>query len=200
MLTLGQLGRIIDAMHMDLSIQQLICGRNRKNIKLIESATGTAIYFPPPFSTYFRYCPGNAQPRNPNEILITGDKPRQIELAKLKLRDLLNRVRLYVKDVPMTSEKIDTILLTRLDKVRKIVETNGSFISFPHLGSKQNTVRIQATENLHIERTVRELMSLVSGGLKSNPLSTGKTNIVIGWSILQRILGRSTGWPETAGG
>lgn len=158
----GQLGRIIDAMHMDLSIQQLICGRNRKNIKLIESATGTAIYFPPPFSTYFRFCPGNAQPRNPNEILITGDKPRQIELAKLKLRDLLNRVRLYVKDVPMPAEKIDTVLLTRLDKVRKIVETNGSFIQFPPLGSRQNTVRVQATENLHIERTVRELMSLVS--------------------------------------
>ncbi|CAN8102351.1 unnamed protein product [Discula destructiva] len=154
------LGQIVDATHIELSIQQLICGRNRKHIKLIESLTGTAIYFPPPFSTYFRYCPGNAQARNPGEIIITGDKPRQIELAKLKLRELLSRVRLYVKDVPMPAEKIDTILLTRLDKVRKIVESNGSFIQFPHLGSRQNTVRIQATENLHIERTVRELMSL----------------------------------------
>ncbi|KAJ4414644.1 hypothetical protein N0V82_007827 [Gnomoniopsis sp. IMI 355080] len=155
------LGRIIDSTHIELSVQQLICGRNRKNIKLIESSTGTAIYFPPPFSTYFRYCPTpTTKPRNPSEILITGDKPRQIEHAKLKLRDLLSRVRLYVKDVPMPAEKIDTILLTRLDKVRKIVETNGSFIQFPTLGARQNTVRVQATENLHIERTVRELMSL----------------------------------------
>lgn len=161
-LTLAQLGRIVDMMHLDFTLQQLICGRNRKNIKLIESATGTAIYFPPPYSRYFRYCPRNAQPRNPDEIIITGDKPRHIELAKLKLGDLLNRVRLYVKDVPMPPEKVDTILLTRLDKVRKIVEANGSYIQFPPLGSRQTPVRIQATENLHIERTVRELMSLVS--------------------------------------
>lgn len=80
----------------------------------------------------------------------------------MKLRNLLACARLYVKDVPMPAEKIDTILLTRLDKVRKIVESNGSFIQFPHLGSRQNTVRIQATDNMHIERTVRELMSLVS--------------------------------------
>lgn len=157
-----QLARIVDITHIDFSVQQLICGRNRKNIKLIESSTGTAIYFPPPFSTYFRYCPGNAQARNPAEIIITGDKPSHIEGAKVKLRNLLACARLYVKDVPMPAEKIDTILLTRLDKVRKIVESNGSFIQFPHLGSRQNTVRIQATDNMHIERTVRELMSLVS--------------------------------------
>lgn len=156
-----QLGRIVDAFHVDFSVQQLICGRNRKNIKLIESATGTAIYFPPPFSTYFRYLPNKAQARNPAEIIITGDKPHHIEHAKHKLRDLMARIRLYVKDVPMPAEKIDTILLTRLDKVRKIVESNGSFIQFPHLGSRQSTIRIQAAENLHIERTVRELMSLV---------------------------------------
>ncbi|KAJ0118150.1 hypothetical protein J7T55_014603 [Diaporthe amygdali] len=154
------LGRIIDMIHMDFTLQQAICGRNRKNIKLIESATGTAIYFPPPYSRYFRYCPKNASPRDPNEIIITGDKPRQIELAKLKLGDLLNRCRLFVKDVPMPPEKVDTILLTRLDKVRKIVEANGSYIQFPPLGSRSTPVRIQATENLHIERTVRELMSL----------------------------------------
>lgn len=183
---------------MDFSIQQLICGRNRKNIKLIESNTGTAIYFPPPFSTYFRYCP-TGNPRNPSEILITGDKPRQIEMAKLKLRDLLNRVRLYVKDVPMPAEKIDTILLTRLDKVRKTVESNGSYISFPPLGSRQNTVRVQATENLHIERTVRELMSLVRR-TPVNDISKARLTHTIGRSILQWILGRSARWPEVAGG
>lgn len=187
-LTFGQLGRIIDMIHMDFTLQQAICGRNRKNIKLIESATGTAIYFPPPYSRYFRYCPKNASPRDPNEIIITGDKPRQIELAKLKLGDLLNRCRLYVKDVPMPPEKVDTILLTRLDKVRKIVEANGSYIQFPPLGSRSTPVRIQATENLHIERTVRELMSLVS------ILALGYTvyiiaNIIPGWSVLQRVLG-----------
>lgn len=186
-LTFMQLGRIVDMIQMDFTIQQAICGRNRKNIKLIESATGTAIYFPPPYSRYFRYCPKNASPRDPSEIIITGDKPRQIELAKLKLGDLLSRCRLYVKDVPMPPEKVDTILLTRMDKVRKIVEANGSYIQFPPLGSRSTPVRIQATENLHIERTVRELMSLVSSVLGYNVKY--HSDVIPGWSILQRVLG-----------
>ncbi len=59
-------------------------------------------------------------------------------------------------------EKIDSILLNRMDKVRKTMETNGTYILFPPLGSKQNTVRIQGTESIHAERTARELMALVS--------------------------------------
>jgi len=62
--------------------------------------------------------------------------------------------------VPMA--KIDSILLTRMDKVRKIVEANGTFIMFPPLGSRDGLVRIQGVENLHVERTVRDLMALVS--------------------------------------
>lgn len=193
----SQLGRIVDLAHIDFSIQQLICGRNRKNIKLIESATGTAIYFPPPFSTYFRYCPGNAQARNPGEIIVTGDKPRQVELAKMKLREMMSRVRLYVKDVPIPAEKIDTILLTRLDKVRKIVESNGTFIQFPHLGSRQNTIRIQATDNLHIDRSVKELMSLVSYE-PYKPLRESIADKSLGRTVLQRFLGGPAGWPKTA--
>ena len=162
MLTAVQLGRIVDALKCDFTVHQLICGRNRKNIKLLESTTSTAIYFPPPFSQIFRYCPKNAKPRDPHEIFITGDSPQNIELAKIKLHEMLSRIRLFVKDVVIPSEKIDSILLSRMDKVRKIIESNGTFIVFPPLASRQSTVRIQATENLHAERTARELMALVS--------------------------------------
>ncbi|EON96384.1 putative kh domain-containing protein [Phaeoacremonium minimum UCRPA7] len=155
------LGRIVDALKCDFTVHQLICGRNRKNIKLLESTTSTAIYFPPPFSQIFRYCPKNAKPRDPHEIFITGDSPQNIELAKIKLHEMLSRIRLFVKDVVIPSEKIDSILLSRMDKVRKIIESNGTFIVFPPLASRQSTVRIQATENLHAERTARELMALV---------------------------------------
>lgn len=149
-------------MRLELSLHQLLCGRNRKNIKLIESATGTAIYLPPSFSPVFRYCPPNARVRNPDEILITGEDPGSIDMAKKKIHDVLSRTRLYVKDVVIPSEKIDSILLSRMDKVKKIAETNGTYIQFPPLGSRQNTVRIQAMESLHAERTARELMALVS--------------------------------------
>ncbi|KAK0718228.1 hypothetical protein B0T26DRAFT_645890 [Lasiosphaeria miniovina] len=155
------LGRIVDAMIFELSLHQLVCGRNRKNIKLIESATNTAIYFPPPFSQAYRYCPPNATRRDPQEVFITGENPGAIEQARFRVHELLSRMRIFVKDVQIPSAKIDSILLSRMDKVRKIIEANGTFIMFPPLASRQNTVRIQALENLHAERSVRDLMALV---------------------------------------
>ncbi|KAK3940630.1 KH domain-containing protein [Diplogelasinospora grovesii] len=155
------LGRIVDAVKYELSLHQIVCGRNRKNIKLIESATNTAIYFPPAFSQAYRYCPHNAQRRDPQEIFITGESPEAIAQAKFRLHEILTRMRIYVKDVQVPAPKIDSILLGRMDKVRKIVDANGTYIMFPGLASKQSTVRIQAMENLHLERSVRELMGLV---------------------------------------
>lgn len=139
----------------------LVCGRTRKNIKLIEAATGTAIYFPPPFPRIFGYTPPGANRRSEDEVYITGDTPEQIARAKQKLRELVMGVKIYVKDVVVNSSKIDNILLDRLDKVRKVMEMNGSYVLFPQLGSQRGLVRIQGTEVLHVERTVREIMALV---------------------------------------
>lgn len=138
----------------------LVCGRTRKNIKLIEAATGTAIYFPPPFPRIFGYTPPGAHRRAEDEVYITGDTPEQIAQAKQKLRELVMGVKIYVKDVIVNSNKIDNILLDRLDKVRKVMEMNGSYVLFPQLGSQRGLVRIQGSEVLHVERTVREIMAL----------------------------------------
>lgn len=157
-----QLGRIVDSVSFDLSLHQIVCGRNRKNIKLIESTTSTAIYFPPAFLTAFRYCPPNAIRREPQEILITGENPEGIALAKAKLHDVITNLRLYVKDFQISPSKIDSILLGRMDKVRKIFESHGTFVSFPPLASmKQGSVRAQGPDNANVERTVHELMALV---------------------------------------
>ncbi|KAJ5595994.1 K Homology domain type 1 [Penicillium hetheringtonii] len=126
------LKRHVDAIKLELTMHTLVCGRTRKNIKLIEAATGTAIYFP----------------------------HQQIARAKQKLRELVMGVKIYVKDVVVNSSKIDNILLDRLDKVRKVMEMNGSYVLFPQLGSQRGLVRIQGTEVLHVERTVREIMAL----------------------------------------
>ena len=152
----------MDATKVDMSVQQLICGRHRKNIKLIESSTGTAIYFPPMFSAMYRYCPPNGTRRDPTDVFISGETPQAIEMAKQKLHESMNRLRIYVKDVTLPSAKMDSILLTRLEKLRKILEANGTYIMFPPLASQRTMVRIQGGEGLPVERTVRELMSLVS--------------------------------------
>lgn len=154
------LGRVIDGISLELSLHMVICGRARKNIKIIESSTGTAIYFPPPFSPFYKYVPKGAHRRIPTEIFITGESLNHITLAKQKIHELATNARLFMKDAAVSCPKIDSILLGRMDKVRKIMETNGTFILFPSLASQRPLVRVQGIEGLHVERTIRDLMSL----------------------------------------
>ncbi|KAI9829332.1 MAG: hypothetical protein M1819_006395 [Sarea resinae] len=154
------LKRVVDAMKLDLSMHTLICGRTRKNIKLIESATNTAIYFPPPFPRVYGYTPPGAHRRNEDEVFVTGETSENIMQAKKRLLDLSANTKCYVKDVMVSPNKIDSILLERLDKVRKVMENNGSYVLFPQLGTQRGIVRVQGTEILHVERTVREIMAL----------------------------------------
>ena len=140
----------------------VICGRGRKNIRLIESNTGTAIYFPPPFPRIFGYTPPVAQRRPDDLIYITGPDQTSILRAKQKLHDLVLSTKIFVKPVAITDTKLDNIILERLDKVRKIIENNGSYILLPPLGQQRGVVRIQGVDVLNVERTIRELMALVS--------------------------------------
>ena len=148
-------------MKLELSLHGSICGRTRKNVRLIESATNTAIYFPPPFPRIYGYTPPGAQRRGEDDIYITGETTEAINAAKKKLRDLVLNTKCYIKDAAVSPQKIDSILLDRLDKVRKIMEANGSYVLFPQLGSQRGAIRVQGTEILHVERTVREIMALV---------------------------------------
>lgn len=148
-------------MKVDLSLHTVICGRTRKNIRLIESASNTAIYFPPPFPRVYGYTPPGAVRRGEEEIWITGENAEGIKQAKAKLHELVMNTKCYVKEVLVSANKIDSILLDRLDKVRKVMDLNGSYVLFPQLGSQRGVVRVQGTEILHVERTVREIMALV---------------------------------------
>jgi len=140
----------------------LICGRGRKNIKAIESTTNTAIYFPPPFPTLFGYRPAGALTRDADQVIITGKTRESILQAKRRLHDLVLGTKSFVKEIAVTVTKIDSIILERLDKVRKIMESNGSYVLLPRLGMQRGVVRIQGTDVLHVERTAREVMAIVS--------------------------------------
>ncbi|KAI9696278.1 MAG: hypothetical protein M1836_005831 [Candelina mexicana] len=154
------LKRVVDIIKLELSMHTLICGRTRKNIKLIESATNTAIYFPPPFPRLYGYTPPGAHRRSEDEIFITGEINENIVQAKHKLHELVLNTKCYIKDVMVSPNKVDSILLDRLDKIRKITEKNGSFVLFPQLGTQRGVIRVQGTEILHVERTVRDIMAL----------------------------------------
>ena len=158
-------------MKLELTMHTLVCGRSRKNIKLIESASKTAIYFPPPFPRVFGYTPPGATRRSEDEVFITGETQERIVQAKQKLRDLVMSVKIYVKDVIVSASKIDSMLLDRLDKVRKVMEINGTYVLFPQLGSQRNLVRVQGTEVMPVERTVKEIMAIVSRYVTLDPLT-----------------------------
>ena len=87
-----------------------------------------------------------------------------VQQAKKRLHELVVNTKCYVKEVAVLPHKIDCILLDRLEKVRKVMETNGSYVLFPALGSQRGVIRVQGTEILHVERTVREIMALVGYG------------------------------------
>ena len=157
----AQLQRVVDGLRLELSLHNITCGRTRKNVRLIEAVSNTAIYFPPPFPLIYGYLPPNAQRRGEDEIYITGESRQGVDLAKKKIRELVLSTKCYVKDVIVSAQKIDSILLDRLEKVRKVMETNGTYVLFPQLGSQRGLIRVQGTEILHVERTVREIMALV---------------------------------------
>lgn len=151
-------------MRIDSTLHPIVCGRSRKHIKVIESATNTAIYFPP-FAAMSQYCPPEAHRRPPDEIYITGENPQGIELAKRKIHDLVNRTKLFMKDALVSPAKIDSIILGRMDKVRKIMDSNGTYVMFPPLASQRNMIRVQGIEGLQIERTMKEIMTLVGSSV-----------------------------------
>lgn len=157
-----KLKRAVDVVQMEVSLHNVICGRTRKNIRLIESATNTAIYFPPPFPRIYGYLPPGAHRRGEEEIYITGEDQDSINRAKKKLHEQVASTKCYVKTILVSTHKIDNILLDRLDKVRKVMETNGTYVKLPPLGSQNPHIGVQGTEILHVERTIREIMALVS--------------------------------------
>ena len=192
-------------MKLELSLHTIICGRTRKNIRLIEAATNTAIYFPPPFPRVYGYTPPGAHRRGEDEVYITGDNQESINQAKKKLHELVLNTKCYVKDVMVSAHKIDSILLDRLDKVRKVMETNGSYVLFPQLGSQRGLIRVQGTEILHVERTVREIMALVSSrtvDLKSShmliPYKAGQFYGASWWLLLPDSNGTAMRAPSPA--
>ncbi|KAK3614986.1 hypothetical protein LTR56_017025 [Elasticomyces elasticus] len=155
------LQRQVDTVRLELSLHTLLSGRHRRNVKLIESGTGTAIYFPPMFPQVFGYVPPGSVPlRGRDEIIITGESMDNILQAKKRLHELVMTTKTFVKDVQITTNKVDYILLDRLDKIRKIIEANGSYVVLPPLGNHSGVLRVQATDILNVERTVREIMGL----------------------------------------
>jgi hypothetical protein len=156
------LGMHADSIKLDLTLHSLICGRSRKKIKAIESATDTAIYFPPIFPRIHHYCPEGAERRPIDEIVVTGPDPERIFQAKSQLNELTFNAKAFMKDVRITPTKMDHLLLDRLDKLQAIMESHASYILLPSIGLNNGVLRIHGLDVLNVERTVRDVMALTA--------------------------------------
>ncbi|KAJ2896035.1 hypothetical protein MKZ38_005920 [Zalerion maritima] len=154
------LGRYVDTVTLENHMHMIACGRNKKNIKLIESSTSTAIYFPPPHAQITRFLAPNAAPRNTDEVYITGENPGNISVAKQRLLHMANSTRVFLKDVHISSAKVDSILVNHVPKIRKILEANGTFLNWNPLASQRGSLRVQGSDSGLVDKTIKDIMSI----------------------------------------
>ena len=74
--------------YVEVSLHSVLCGRSRKNVKQIESATRTAVYLPPPFPRVYGYFPRGCQRRHPDEIFVVGATKADVSKAEQMLNSL----------------------------------------------------------------------------------------------------------------
>ncbi|KAI9470017.1 MAG: hypothetical protein EXX96DRAFT_597868 [Benjaminiella poitrasii] len=140
-----------DTVAIPYKLHHLICGRKRTGIQSIIEETAASIYFPSPFvfEANEDYSPA---------IYITGESN---EVARVK--DMLTKLAsqkaqsMYHKDAVLHPRKLDWMLLHRKNDLRKIMRDNGSFISFPKMGSGNDVVTVYAENRVNAERTLRSL-------------------------------------------
>ena len=65
------------------------------------------------------------------------------------------------KDLVLHGNKIDWLITEKLEKLRKIMEEDATFIKLPQLGSEATLVTVSGTTLPLIERSIRRMNKLV---------------------------------------
>lgn len=154
-------GKFVDSIPIDLSLQPLIAGPKLGNLKYIMLQTRTKIFTPDWLPELFASQVNNPNARNMNEIYITGQE-FQVLIAKVLLRDVINKTQTLVKDCVISFAKIDLLSLKFQDELRKFMITEGAFIQIPYLGAARAVVRVQSTNVQTCNQTISQLMDLTS--------------------------------------
>ncbi|KAI7899462.1 uncharacterized protein BX663DRAFT_441211 [Cokeromyces recurvatus] len=141
----------VDTVAIPYKLHHLLCGRKRTGIQSIIEETATSIYFP---SLFIFEANDDYSP----VIYITGES-NEVTRVKEMLRKLASQKAqsMYHKDAVLHPRKLNWMLLHRKDDLRKIMRDNGSFISFPKMGTSNNVVTVYAENRVNAERTLRSL-------------------------------------------
>ena len=65
------------------------------------------------------------------------------------------------RDAAILPRKLDWMLTDRMDDLKGIMNDNGTFISFPPLGSQTSMITVFGDNRVNIQRTIRCVMQLV---------------------------------------
>ncbi|KAJ3251015.1 hypothetical protein HDU77_006170 [Chytriomyces hyalinus] len=154
----------------------IITGRKRAVLnRIMEDSGGANIYLPNPLAVCVaggvKHLISHASTiaaRNETEenvkncIHVTG--PASIvDMAISKIQHLMatKKQSLIRKQVRLIRRKIDWLLTSKRDQVRKIMYDNGVHLQIPPLGSASSSVAVIGDNTIYIERAIRALMELV---------------------------------------
>ncbi|KAG2224282.1 hypothetical protein INT45_012850 [Circinella minor] len=156
------MGLRTDTLDIPYYLHNLIAGRKHNYLQSIMEETATNIYLQSAF-TKIGCTQHMATPvgERSGTIHLTGES-NGIARAKEMINKLMIRKSksMYHKQSTMHPRKLDWILLHQQDQLRRILGDNGSFVSFPALGSGSNTVTVYAENRINAERTLRSLNHL----------------------------------------
>ncbi|KAJ3402126.1 hypothetical protein HDU80_005362 [Chytriomyces hyalinus] len=154
----------------------IVTGRKRAVLnRIMEDSGGANIYLPnslaacvaasvKPLSSHASTPAGeNEFEENvTNFIHITGPAAI-VDVAISKIQHLLvtKKQSLIRKQIRLIRRKIDWLITSKRDQVRKIMYDNGVHLEIPPLGSSSSTVHVFGDNTIYIERAIRALMELV---------------------------------------
>jgi len=187
---------------IDPKLHYILAGRKRETLNEIMNETSTNIYIPFPLisqshtkahSVVVGDPPSinNQDDHNSQSIIfITGPNEDQVNVAKKELLNLAVKKKLAVasRDVKCLPRKIDWMLISKRDALKKIMQDNATFIEFPPIGSSNDTIFVYGDERVFVERTIRSLMLLACSYYKAtikllHPISFPQSNVISNQTI-----------------
>jgi len=195
-------GFYVRYVEIDPKLHYILAGRKRETLNEIMNETSTNIYIPFPLishSTTKAHSVVVGDPpltNNQNDnysqsiIYITGQNEDQVNIAKKELLNLAIKKKMAVasRHVKCLPRKIDWMLISKRDALKKIMQDNATFIEFPPIGSSNDTIFVYGDERVFVERTIRSIMLLACSYYKAtikllHPIPFQQSNVISNQSM-----------------
>ncbi|OUM63608.1 hypothetical protein PIROE2DRAFT_61186 [Piromyces sp. E2] len=187
---------------IDPKLHYILAGRKRETLNEIMNETSTNIYIPFPLinhsnakahSVVVGDPPSHNNQNDANSqsiIFITGPNQDQVNVAKKELLNLAVKKKLTVasRHVKCLPRKIDWMLISKREALKKIMQDNATFIEFPSIGSSNDTIFVYGDERVFVERTIRSIMLLACSYYKAtvkllHPIPFSQSNVIANQSM-----------------